>query len=110
MASFFTFRQQTASKPYKCEVCGKTIPAGEKYEYRFWKEGNDTFSSRLHLDCAQAVDDYCRENDYDEYDIGAMRQNFIEQKCSVCSNHKGRCKPNRHCWCEKFKEDKQNGK
>lgn len=106
---FITTRQQKASKPYKCEVCGKKIAKGQKYEYRFWADG-DTYYSRLHLDCAQEVDDYCRENDYDEYDVDAMRQDFIEQKCSVCKNRKDQCEPNRYCWCEKFKEGKKNGK
>lgn len=39
MADFFTARQQKASKPYECEVCGKKISSGTKYEYRFWKDG-----------------------------------------------------------------------
>lgn len=58
----------------------------------------------MHLECAEAVDDYCRENDYDEYDLGAMRQNFIEEKCCVCKKRTKRCKPNRKSWCDKFEE------
>lgn len=105
MAEFFTFREQKASKPYECEVCGKKIAPGTIYEYRFWKDCGDTYYSRLHLKCAQAVDDYCRENGYDEYDLDAMRQDFIEAKCSVCKKNTGRCEPNRNSWCDKFKED-----
>ncbi len=104
MADFFTARQQKASKPYECEVCGRKISSGTKYEYRFWKDGGSTYYSRMHLECAEAVDDYCRENDYDEYDLVAMRQNFIEEKCCVCKKRTKRCKPNRKSWCDKFEE------
>lgn len=103
MADFFTYREQRASKPYVCEVCKKKIAPGTTYEYRFWKDSGDVFYSRYHLDCARAVDDYCRENNYDECDIDAMRQDFIETKCTVCKNAK-QCEPNKHSWCDKFKE------
>lgn len=104
MADFFTFREQRASKSYKCDICGKKITKGTVYEYRFWKDNGVTYQSRLHLDCAQAVDNYCHENNYDEYDRDTMRLDFVENKCSVCKNRTGQCKPNRNSWCDKFKE------
>lgn len=45
---------RTARKTYKCDECGRTIQAGERYRYEFWTYEGDTESGRTCIHCEQA--------------------------------------------------------
>jgi len=105
MLEFYTSRIPIARKEHECELCGGKINKGERYSYESGKYDGGFFVRKLHLDCYNILDEYCREVDC-EFDYDLITDWWRDWHCNKCKYYDTDfCDDNgmdRICWCTKF--------
>lgn len=87
-----------AKKPHKCFLCGSEIAAGEKYERYSGRYDGEFFDQCFHGDCITILDEFCRDQQDEEYQqvwvADWLRGRVCDdcQKKESCEENVFRCK------------------
>lgn len=78
-----TIKEETrkARKQHNCDLCGKSIPKDEEYNYAFVVDGGDSWGFKAHLKCRFIMHELWQWFDPDE---GLTHEHFEENLPEYC--------------------------
>jgi len=98
MLEFWNVRQIKASrKPGKCFLCRGTIELGDPYTRYSGKYEGEFFDNKFHIECFDLVNNYCFDENEDEWDHDAVSDWITDTACRGCENYDdGDCERNNY--------------
>ncbi len=85
MYSYFNrYRQPTAKKEHKCDLCGGVIKIGEKYCRNTGVYISEFYDDKHHIECERIIHKYCNDQDEYEYEADAVNDWVRDRVCIDC--------------------------
>lgn len=79
MATILKDKILTAGKEHKCLLCGTKIEPETKYRRLVFAERGKIEEQKLHLECANAIVDYCTDEGEDCWDTSLV-MDYVSEK------------------------------
>lgn len=73
------YKRIVARKNHRCDLCGEEIQKGETYARWVNIDGGKAFSTKLHGNCENAVNDCCRAGDETEWCNDWVQEHCIQE-------------------------------
>ena len=87
MLEFYSNKFHISRKEHKCDLCGKIIHIGEKYNRYSGKYDGDMFDDCYRMTCRNIIDAFNDANGYDEYNIDWINDWLHDTYCLDCEHY-----------------------